>query len=168
LINANADNRNKLRVLFLCTHNSARSQMAEGLLRVMYGDRFEAYSAGVAPTSVDPFALKVMREIGIDISQQHSKNVSEFHDLAFDLAVTVCDQAKQACPIVITDLRHPGRSPKARQILHHRFADPAAVTESEEKRLLAFRRTRDEIREWLSETLSKAIDGDFKDPGRSD
>ena len=94
----------KKKVLFLCTHNSARSQMAEGLLRAMYADRYEAYSAGVDATSVDPRAVLVMTEIGIDISGQRSKSSQEFQDTIFDLAVTVCDRAKQACPICSTRL----------------------------------------------------------------
>ncbi len=154
-MSSNAGDRNKKRVLFLCTHNSVRSQMAEGLLRAMHGDRFEAYSAGVVATSVDPCALRVMREIGIDLSHQRSKTVQEFQGLIFDLAVTVCDHAKQACPIVSTDLDHPGSFPLARVILHHSFADPASVTGSDEERLMAYRRVRDEICEWISETLSK-------------
>jgi len=156
-INSDNDNRKRLRVLFLCTHNSARSQMAEGLLRTMHGDRFEAYSAGIAPTYVDPYAIAAMKEIGIDISKQNSKSVCEFRDIIFDLAITVCDRAKQACPIVSTDLGQTGCSPKARQILHHSFPDPAAITGSEEERLLAFRSTRDEICNWITQTLSKPI-----------
>ena len=92
----------KKKVLFLCTHNSARSQMAEGFLRSMYGDRYEAYSAGVIATSVDPHAVLVMEEMGIDIFGQHSKTSSEFGNTIFDLAVTVCDRARQICPICST------------------------------------------------------------------
>lgn len=151
------DNRKRLRVLFLCTHNSARSQMAEGLLRAMHGDRFEAYSAGIAPTYVDPCAIAAMKEIGIDIFHQHSKNASEFRDVIFDLVVTVCDKAKQACPIVGKDIEQAGSFPKGRLILHHSFPDPSAVTGSEEERLLAFRKARDEICNWITQTLSKPI-----------
>ena len=88
----------KEKVLFLCFHNSARSQMAEGLLRDLYGDRYEVYSAGVKATQVDQRAVKVMKEIGIDISRQHSKRIDEYRSVLFDLAVTVCDKAKEACP----------------------------------------------------------------------
>jgi arsenate reductase len=129
--------------------------MAEGLLRAKHGDRFLAYSAGVSPTSVDPCAIKAMKEIGIDISQHHSKSVSELLDLTFDLAVTVCDQAKESCPIVVSGSKQTGSYPKSRLVIHHSFADPADVSGSEEERLLAFRRTRDEISEWISKTLSK-------------
>ena len=167
-LTTNARDGNKKRVLFLCTHNSVRSQMAEGLLRAMHGDRFEAYSAGVVATSVDPCAVRVMGEIGIDISCQRSKTVQEFQGLVFDLAVTVCDHAKQACPIVSTDLDRPGGSPKAHLIIHHSFADPASVTGSEEERLKAYRRARDEICEWISEALPKVLSGDPKDADRSE
>ncbi|MDQ1262054.1 MAG: hypothetical protein QG575_1235, partial [Euryarchaeota archaeon] len=108
-----ARDRDKKKVLFLCTHNSARSQMAEGLLRAMYPDRYEAYSAGIEATFVDPRAVRAMAESGIDISAQRSKTAQEFPDTIFDLAVTVCDRAKQACPICVTELSLPSRFPKA-------------------------------------------------------
>ncbi len=136
---ANARDQDKKKVLFLCTHNSARSQMAEGLLRAMYPDRYEAYSAGVVATSVDPRAVRAMLEIGIDISAQRSKSSQEFQDTIFDLAVTVCDRAKQACPICSTELKLPSKSPRAREVIHKSFADPAAVSGSEEEQLEAFR-----------------------------
>jgi len=139
----------KKKVLFLCTHNSARSQMAEGLLRAMYPNRYEAYSAGVAATFVDPRAVRAMAEIGIDISAQRSKTAQEFQDTIFDLAITVCDRAKQACPICSTHLQQPSTSPRAREVIHRSFADPAAAAGSEEEQLEAFRRVRDEIREWI-------------------
>jgi arsenate reductase len=140
----------KKKVLFLCTHNSARSQMAEGLLRVMHGEEYEAYSAGVAATSVDPRAVLVMKEMGIDISGQHSKTSSEFGDTIFDLAVTVCDRARQACPICSTRLELPSSLPKAREVIHRSFEDPAAALGTEEEQLEAFRRVRDEIADWIS------------------
>lgn len=140
----------KKKVLFLCTHNSARSQMAEGLLRAMYGEEYEAYSAGVAATSVDPRAVLVMKEMGIDISGQHSKTSSEFGDTIFDLAVTVCDRARQACPICSTRLELPSSLPKAREVIHRSFEDPAAALGTEEEQLEAFRRVRDEITDWIS------------------
>jgi len=140
----------KKKVLFLCTHNSARSQMAEGLLRAMYGEEYEAYSAGVAATSVDPRAVLVMKEMGIDISSQHSKTSSEFGDTIFDLAVTVCDRARQACPICSTRLELPSSLPKAREVIHRSFEDPAAALGTEEEQLEAFRRVRDEIADWIS------------------
>jgi len=145
----------KKKVLFLCTHNSARSQMAEGLLRSMYGDRYEAYSAGVVATSVDPRAVQAMREIGIDISGQRSKTYHELEDIIFDLAVTVCDRARQACPICSTSLEIASSSPKARKVMHRGFDDPAAAVGSEEEQLFAFRRARDEIKEWISQTFGR-------------
>ena len=145
----------KKKVLFLCTHNSARSQMAEGLLRAMYPDRYEAYSAGIAATSVDPRAMIVMKEIGIDISGQLSKTSSEFGDTIFDLAVTVCDRARQACPICSTRLELPSSLPKAREVIHRSFEDPAGAVGSEEEQLLAFRRVRDGIADWISQKFRR-------------
>ena len=145
----------KKKVLFLCTHNSARSQMAEGLLRAMHGDEYEAYSAGVAATSVDPRAVLVMKEMGIDISNQRSKTSSEFADTIFDLAVTVCDRARQACPICSTRLELPSRLPKAREVIHRSFEDPAAALGTEEEQLLAFPRVRDEIADWISQKFGR-------------
>lgn len=123
------------RVLFLCTHNSARSQMAEGLLRAWAGDRFEAFSAGVEATEVRPLAIRAMAEIGIDISGQRSEALDEYLGQAFDLAVTVCDEAREACPFF----------PGAARQLHWSFDDPSAATGTEEARLAVFRRVRDEI-----------------------
>ena len=150
-----AMDQDKKKVLFLCTHNSARSQMAEGLLRTMYADRYEAYSAGVAATTVDPRAVRAMLEIGIDISAQRSKSSKEFQDIIFDLAVTVCDRAKQACPICSTQLELPSQSPRAREVIHKSFADPAAAAGSEEEQLEAFRQVRDEIKEWIIQTFGR-------------
>jgi arsenate reductase len=132
----------KARVLILCTGNSARSQMAEGLLRHLgndAGDRFEVESAGTRPSRVRPEAIAVMRELGIDISGHRSKPVDEFAGQRFDYVLTVCDNARESCPI------YPGHVNR----LHHCFDDPAAVEGSEEERLAAFRRVRDEIREYL-------------------
>jgi len=126
-----------LRVLILCTGNSARSQMAEGLLRRLGDDQFEVSSAGVNPTAVRPEAVAVMSEVGIDISKQYSKSVNEFMGQEFDLVITVCDNANEHCPVF------PGNT----QRLHWSFADPAAVTGDEETRVNAFRRVRDEIGE---------------------
>ena len=127
---------NKKRVLFLCTGNSCRSQMAEGFLRHMAGDRFEAFSAGVKPTQVNPLAIKVMAEAGIDISKHRSKSAMEFIGQKFDFVVTVCDNAKQTCPIF------PGKYEK----IHWDLEDPAEAQGSEEERLAFFRRIRDEIK----------------------
>ncbi len=101
----------KRKILFLCTHNSARSQMAEGLLRGLFGERFEAYSAGIEAAAVDPRAVSVMREIGVDISGQRSKSAEEFGDIIFDLAVSVCGRARAACPICGIDLELSSRAP---------------------------------------------------------
>jgi arsenate reductase len=148
------ESQGKKKILFLCLHNSARSQMAEGLLRAIYGDRYEAYSAGVETTTVNPNAIVVMKEIGIDISSQHSKTPQEFQDILFDMAVTVCDRAKVACPIC-TNLELPTQFPKARAVIHESFEDPAAAVGSEEEILKIFRRVRDEIKDWISQTFGK-------------
>jgi arsenate reductase (thioredoxin) len=144
---------NKNDILFLCTHNSARSQMAEGLLRAIYGERYNAYSAGTEPSFVDLRAVLVMKEIGIDISGQYPKPTEEFHDTIFDLAVTVCDRAKQACPICSTQLELPAKYPRAREVMHRSFEDPAQAAGSEEEQLKAFRLVRDEMREWIIRTF---------------
>jgi arsenate reductase len=151
----NIRQQEKKKILFLCTHNSARSQMAEGLLRAFCGDRYEAYSAGVEATNVNPLAIIAMKEIGIDISSQYSKTPQEFQDTIFDMAVTVCDQAKVACPICSTNLELPTRSPKAREVIHKSFEDPAVAVGSEEEKLKVFRQVRDEIKDWISQTFGK-------------
>ena len=147
------ESHGKKKVLFLCMHNSARSQMAEGLLRAIYGDRYEAYSAGVETTTINPNAIAVMKELGIDISSQHSKTPQEFQDIIFDLVVTVCDRAKVACPICSTNLELPTQFPRAREVIHKSFEDPAAAVGSEEEKLKVFRQVRDEIKDWISQTL---------------
>lgn len=123
------------RVLILCTGNSARSQMAEGLLRNLAGDQFEVISAGVLPTQVRPEAITSMREIGIDISKHYSKSVDEFSEQQFDYVITVCDNANQQCPVF------PGKT----QRIHWSFDDPAKAVGDDEARLAVFRRVRDEI-----------------------
>jgi arsenate reductase len=125
----------KQRVLILCTGNSARSQMAEGLLRHEGGDRFEVFSAGTKPSVVRPEAIAVMKEIGIDISGHRSKSVDEFIGQPLDLVITVCDHARESCPVF------PGTTKR----LHWPFEDPAATQGSEEERKAAFRRIRDRI-----------------------
>ncbi len=129
----------KQRVLILCTGNSGRSQMAEGLLRHDAGDRFEVESAGTKPTRVRPEAIAVMKELGIDISGHRSKHVDEVNGKCFDYVITVCDNARESCPVF------PGT---ARQ-LHQSFEDPAALDGPEEKRLALFRRIRDELRTYI-------------------
>jgi arsenate reductase len=130
----------KKRILILCTGNSARSQMAEGLLRHDAGNRFEVFSAGTKPSHVRPEAIAVMHEIGIEISGHRSKSVDEFAGQDFDFVVTVCDHARESCPVF------PGKT----VAVHHNFEDPAAVQGSEEERIEAFRRVRDELRRYLS------------------
>jgi len=130
-------------VLILCTGNSARSQMAEGLLRRDAGDRFQVESAGTRPGAVRPEAIAVMRELGIGISGHRSKHVDEFAGRKFDFVITVCDNARESCPVFF-GAAQPRR-------LHHDFEDPAALNGSEEERLALFRRVRDELRDYLRE-----------------
>lgn len=125
------------RVLVLCTGNSARSQMGEGLFRNVGGAAYEVHSAGTCPTLVRPEAIAVMKEIGIDISGHRSKGVDEFSGQAFDYVVTVCDRARDSCPVF------PGDAVR----VHWSFEDPAAAEGSETERLAAFRRIRDQIRD---------------------
>lgn len=145
--------QDKMKILFICYHNSARSQMAEGLLRALYGDRYEVHSAGIEATQVDPRAVKVMNEIGIDISGQHSKRMNEYRGVLFDLAVTVCDKAKEACPLCKISLKAPATAPAAKKVVHKTFNDPAAAEGSDEEQLNAFRRVRDEIKSWIINTF---------------
>jgi len=130
----------KKRVLFLCTGNSCRSQMAEGFLRHMAGDRFEVFSAGVKPTQVNPLAIKAMAEAGVDISKHRSKSAMEFIGQQFDYVITVCDNAKQTCPVF------PGKYEK----IHWDLEDPAEAQGDEEARLIFFRRIRDEIKSMVN------------------
>jgi arsenate reductase len=123
------------RVIFLCTHNSARSQMAEGMLRAWGGARFEAFSAGTVRTTLRDEAVEVMREIGVDISTQRSKAIGQLAGRRFDRLVTVCDEAREACPTL----------PGALEQEHWQIEDPSAVTGSKEERTAAFRRARDEL-----------------------
>ena len=134
----------KKRVLILCTGNSARSQMAEGLLRHEGGAAFEVESAGVEPSHVRPQAIEAMREIGIDISGHRSKSVDEFAGQEFDYVITVCDNAKERCPIF------PGKT----QRIHWSFDDPAAAEGNEAAKLAVFRRVRDEIQGRLREFIA--------------
>lgn len=127
------------KVLILCTGNSARSQMAEGLLRHDAGDRFAVESAGTKPSHVRPEAIAVMKELGIDISGHRSKSVDEFAGTEFDYVLTVCDNANESCPVF------PGHTNR----LHRNFEDPAAAEGSEPARLAVFRRIRDEMRNYL-------------------
>ncbi|MGI9067529.1 MAG: arsenate reductase ArsC [Pyrinomonadaceae bacterium] len=137
----------RLHVLFLCTGNSARSQMVEGLLRDMAGDRIEVASAGVAPAHVRPEAIEAMKEIGIDISSHRSKSIDELITQAFDYVITVCDNANEQCPVF----------PGACRRIHWSIEDPAAVAGDDETRLEAFRSARNE----LSERLDKFIEDEL-------
>jgi arsenate reductase len=125
----------------LCTHNSARSQMAEGLLRALAGARFEVHSAGTEATVVRPLAIRAMEEIGVDISGQESKTLERYLGEPFDYVITVCDDANEACPFF----------PGAKNRLHWSFGDPSRAGGSEEDRLALFRRVRDEIRERIEQ-----------------
>jgi arsenate reductase len=140
----------KLRILFLCTGNSCRSQMAEGWVRQLKGESIEAHSAGVSPQGMNPSAIQVMKEAGVDISGQRSKHVDELKDVPFDYVVTVCDDAREACPVF------PGRT----KVVHVGFDDPprlARGARSEAEAMGHYRRVRDEIRAFV-ETLPEAIE----------
>ena len=139
----------KPKVLFLCTGNACRSQMAEGWARHLVGDRLEAFSAGTCPRGLDPRAVRVMAEEGVDISGQRSKHVDEVCHIPFDYVVTVCDRARDACPVF------PGKV----RLLHAGFEDPAAAQGTEEEVLALFRRVRDEIRRFI-ERLPAGLKGD--------
>jgi len=133
----------KTRVLFLCTHNSARSQMAEGLLRHISGDRFEVMSAGTEATHVRPLAIRAMGEVGVDISAQESETLGRYLREPFDYVITVCDDANEACPFF----------PGAANRLHWSFEDPSKAEGSEEERLAVFRSVRDQIRDRMQAEL---------------
>jgi thioredoxin type arsenate reductase len=124
-----------LKVLFLCTGNSCRSQMAEGLLRNFSGGSVEAWSAGTHPKAIHPYAVRAMQEIGIDISSQRSKSLESLRELEFDWVITVCDQARQSCPVL----------PGALKTLHWDVRDPAAAEGSDEERITAFRSVREDL-----------------------
>jgi arsenate reductase len=136
----------KKRILFICVHNSARSQMAEGLVNALYADRFQAVSGGVEPTLVHPAAIRAMAEIGIDISSHRSKSINEFMDQPFDTVVMVCDDSQTGCPFF----------PGGKEYIPHAFDDPAACTGTDEEIMNCFRRIRDEIRAWIEETFIRA------------
>ncbi|MEN8155022.1 MAG: arsenate reductase ArsC [Acidobacteriota bacterium] len=135
----------KKKILFICTHNSARSQIAEGLTNHFFGDRWEAFSAGTEATFVKPPAIKVLKELGIDISHHRSKLITEFRGEQFDLVVTVCDSAKENCPYF----------PGAKKYIHYSFKDPSDTKGSEEDVLRSFRDSREKIKKWLDEFLRK-------------
>lgn len=127
------------KVLFLCTHNSARSQMAQGILNKKYGNKYKAYSAGTEPTEVNPYAIKAMEELDIDISKHKSKSVRNYLDQEFDYIVTVCDQAQESCPFF----------PGGGKNVNKNFEDPAAFQGPEEEKIEKFRQVRDQIKTWV-------------------
>ncbi len=131
----------KKTVLFLCTHNSARSQMAEGILKNLYGNKFEVYSAGTEPSRVNPFAIKAMEELGVDISNNKSKSVNSYTNTSIDYVVTVCDSARESCPTF----------PGAKHTIHKAFRDPSQFRGKDEEILRGFRVVRDEIQEWIKD-----------------
>ena len=133
----------KKKILFLCTHNSARSQMAEGIMNYYFGNRYEAKSAGVEVSKVNPFAIEVMKEIGIDISHHYSKHANKFLNETFDFIITVCDHAKEHCPYF----------PGGKIYIHKSFEDPSSAKGTEEEKRAVFRRIRDEIKKWLEENF---------------
>ncbi len=137
------------RILILCTGNSARSQMAEGLLRHLGAGRWEVFSAGIRPTAVRPEAIAALQECGIDISRHRSKSLDEFAGQEFDYVITVCDQAKESCPVF------PART----QRLHWSIPDPAAVAGSQEERMAAFRAARDDLQQRVQDFV-RSISGD--------
>ena len=133
----------KTRVLFVCTANAARSQMAEGLLRAKYGNRYEVFSAGIRQAKVSTRAIAVMQEIGIDISHHRSKTLAEFGGASFDLAVTLCDNARSICPFVSS----------AKKTIHYGFPDPHLTLGKDEEILEGYRNVRDMIMVWIDTTF---------------
>ena len=133
------------RVLFICTRNSARSQMAEGLINHDLAGKVQAFSAGVEPSFVHPLAIAVMKEVGIDISRHRSKSIDEFADEKFDFVITLCDQAAESCPIFFGGV----------QRIHMGLPNPAAVSGNPEEKMAAFRKVRDQIQEEIVDFLSK-------------
>ncbi len=145
----------KIKLLYLCTGNSCRSQIAEAWTRHLKGDQIEPYSAGVAPKGVDPRAIKVMAEAGIDISGQKSKTIDALENLEFDYVITLCDNARETCPFF----------PAKTRLLHLGFDDPprlAAAASNEKEAMMHYRRVRDEIRRFV-ETLPEVLKGEGHD-----
>lgn len=132
----------KKKVLFICKHNSARSQMAEGLLNTLYGDHYKAYSAGAEPTTLNPYAVKVMAEWGIDISMNKSKSLNEFKGVEFDHVVTVCE--KDTCPYF----------PGGKNYFHHSFKDPTSAEGDENYKIKTFTNIRNQIEQWIKNKFS--------------
>jgi len=137
--------KQRKKVLFLCTHNSARSQIAEGLMNARFSHHFEAESAGILPTRVHPLAIRVMGEIGIDLSPKRSKHLKDVQNREFDYIVTVCDRAKESCPFF----------PGGKQYLHKNFPDPDTFKGSEEEQVEKFRQLRDQVLGWMTTTFTE-------------
>ena len=131
------------RVLFLCTHNSCRSQMAEGILRQLYGNKFKVFSAGIKPSGVNPYAIKCIAEVGIDISKHKSKSVERFLGKRFDYVITVCDSAKENCAFFSGGVKY----------IHWNFIDPVNATGSEQEIMAVFREVKGEIRNRIKEAF---------------
>ncbi|MEJ2243327.1 MAG: arsenate reductase ArsC [Candidatus Bathyarchaeota archaeon] len=129
-------------ILFICTHNSARSQIAEALTNAYLSNTYKAYSAGTTTTKVNPYVAKALNEIGIDTSKLRSKSINEFKGKKFDMVITVCDGAKEACPFF------PGK-----KVMHKSFTDPSKFTGTEEQIMQQVRQARDEIKEWVTKTF---------------
>jgi len=138
---------NKKKVLFLCTHNSARSQIAEGLVRALYGDRYEAFSAGTEVSKVNPYVIKSMAAISIDLSSHYSKHLQKFLNDEFDYVVTVCDNAGEACPYF----------PNAKTQIHQSFPDPSQFKGTEEEILTEVAKVRDQIKTWIDATFGENL-----------
>ena len=134
----------KKKVLIICTHNSARSQMAEGLFRALRGGEYNVFSAGTEPGRVNPYAIRAMKEIGVDISDQYSKSVDEFVGMDMDYVITVCNSAKESCPTFTG----------GKTIIHKSFIDPSATKGTDEDKLSAFIKIRDEIKDWIENSFN--------------
>jgi arsenate reductase len=133
----------KEKVLFLCNHNSSRSQMAEGLLKSLYGEFYDVNSAGNEPNTLNPYAVQVMAEVGVDISKYRSKSLKEFEGIEFDYIVTVCGRSGEVCPVFLG----------GKQYLHEPFEDPASVKGNDDDIIIIFRRIRDELKVWIEKTF---------------
>lgn len=137
----------KKRALFICTHNAARSQMAEGWLRALRGEHYEVFSAGTEPKEVSPYAMTVMAECGIDIGAHHSKSIAEFSGREFDLVITVCNHAHESCPFF----------PSGGKRLHRSFTDPSTTGDTHEEVMAGFRSIRDQIRHWIENEWDETV-----------
>jgi len=141
----------KKKILFMCTHNSCRSQMAEGITNHLLSDKIIAYSAGTKKSRVDPYAIKVMKELGIDISENQSKILDEINEKDWHLVVTVCNKAKESCPVFFGDVKK----------IHHSFPDPPQIVKDrkiteEEKILDVYRKVRDNIKKFILKEMLKS------------